>query len=315
MRPKLCVALGCALSIGVAGPAGALSFNFTVANGTTLSAAQSAAFQTAANAWSNVLTDNITVNLQVGFTTLGSGILGQTSLAFTAPTAASVRTHLAADISSADDAQAFATLPTYAPGTQFALTNAQAKAIGIAADGNFDGTIEFNSAFNFSTSRNADGTIAAGTFDLVGVAEHEIGHALGFVSAVDSPALLHTVLDQYRYSSPGVRTTSTGAAYFSLDGGLTSIASFSDGISNQGSHWAPGTTSGGALALMIPALAPGQVENITLLDERAMDILGYNLARFSPAVPEPASWAMILAGFGMVGTALRRRQRIAVDFA
>jgi hypothetical protein len=33
------------------------------------------------------------------------------------------------------------------------------------------------------------------------------------------------------------------------------------------------------------------------------------------AVPEPASWAMMIGGFGMVGGALRRRQRIAVSLA
>ena len=33
------------------------------------------------------------------------------------------------------------------------------------------------------------------------------------------------------------------------------------------------------------------------------------------AVPEPASWAMMVAGFGAVGLALRRRQRAATRFA
>jgi hypothetical protein len=32
------------------------------------------------------------------------------------------------------------------------------------------------------------------------------------------------------------------------------------------------------------------------------------------AVPEPASWAMMLGGFGLVGAAMRRRQRVAVRF-
>ena len=32
-------------------------------------------------------------------------------------------------------------------------------------------------------------------------------------------------------------------------------------------------------------------------------------------VPEPASWAMMLGGFGLVGGAMRRRQRIALRFA
>ena len=29
-----------------------------------------------------------------------------------------------------------------------------------------------------------------------------------------------------------------------------------------------------------------------------------------PGVPEPASWALMIAGFGMVGTALRRRKAV-----
>jgi hypothetical protein len=32
-------------------------------------------------------------------------------------------------------------------------------------------------------------------------------------------------------------------------------------------------------------------------------------------VPEPAAWAMMLAGFGLVGSAMRRRQKVAVSFA
>ena len=37
---------------------------------------------------------------------------------------------------------------------------------------------------------------------------------------------------------------------------------------------------------------------------------GYTLATFSPtsAVPEPATWAMMIAGFGIVGSAVRRRR-------
>lgn len=36
-------------------------------------------------------------------------------------------------------------------------------------------------------------------------------------------------------------------------------------------------------------------------------ITGYEPA--APAVPEPASWALMIAGFGLIGTALRRRHR------
>jgi len=35
----------------------------------------------------------------------------------------------------------------------------------------------------------------------------------------------------------------------------------------------------------------------------------------SSAVPEPASWAMFIGGFGLIGGAMRRRQRTTVSFA
>lgn len=35
----------------------------------------------------------------------------------------------------------------------------------------------------------------------------------------------------------------------------------------------------------------------------------------TPGVPEPASWALMLGGFGMVGCAMRSRRRMAVRFA
>jgi hypothetical protein len=35
----------------------------------------------------------------------------------------------------------------------------------------------------------------------------------------------------------------------------------------------------------------------------------------APAIPEPATWALMLAGFGAVGYAMRRRRNVAVSFA
>ncbi|MFH7813512.1 NF038122 family metalloprotease, partial [Acetobacter lovaniensis] len=47
-----------------------------------------------------------------------------------------------------------------------------------------DGSITFSSAFAFDFDPT-DG-IEANSFDFIGVAIHEIGHALGFVSGVDT---------------------------------------------------------------------------------------------------------------------------------
>jgi len=40
-----------------------------------------------------------------------------------------------------------------------------------------------------------------------------------------------------------------------------------------------------------------------------------NVAAATPAVPEPASWAMMIAGFGLVGTAMRRRASVQTSYA
>nr|WP_084192404.1 PEPxxWA-CTERM sorting domain-containing protein [Parasphingorhabdus marina] len=33
----------------------------------------------------------------------------------------------------------------------------------------------------------------------------------------------------------------------------------------------------------------------------------------SPAVPEPATWAMMIGGFGLVGGAMRRRKKLTAQ--
>ncbi len=45
------------------------------------------------------------------------------------------------------------------------------------------------------------------------------------------------------------------------------------------------------------------------------DDITFGSAIVGGAVPEPATWAMMLAGFGIVGGAMRRRQRTSVSFA
>ncbi len=41
----------------------------------------------------------------------------------------------------------------------------------------------------------------------------------------------------------------------------------------------------------------------------------YSLDTTIPAVPEPASWAMMIGGFGLIGAAMRGRKSVAVAFA
>ena len=296
-------------------PGVALTFNFTTQPGDTLSPGQAAAFNAAAAAWSAVLTDNIAVTLQVGFSAgLGANVLGATRPSEAFVPYPSFRARLAQDAVSAADASAVASLPASFPTPSVVVTTVQAKALGYAvAPGASDGAIEFNASYNFANSRGADGRVASNAFDLIGIAEHEIGHLLGFASNLDSHlanagdgAEARSALDLFRFASPGTRSYAAGAsANFSIDGGGTALAPFANGSDNQASHWARGYKSGGAFALLDPEGGPGQALNITPLDVLAMDVIGWDVV----AVPEPASLALLAPG--VLAAAGRPRRRVA----
>lgn len=304
-RIGLLIALACTVSVP---PAAALTFNLTQIQGDTLTASESSAFQAAAAAWSTIFTDPVTVNVSIGFRDLGTSgtggtILGATSPYFVVPASyAAFEAHYVADERSAADAQVAASLPATVPGGTVKLTSAEARALGFTTPGGTDGSIEFtsNSGIQFADTRAA---LNGSNYDLIGIAEHEIAHLLGFDSSIDGSSSIKSVLDLFRYSAPATPSFQTGqSAYFSLNGGTTGLASFSVGGSGQyqASHWLQGTG-----ALMDPAVIAGHEQSITPLDITALDVLGYDVA--GVAVVEPAS--MLLLASGLLTLTMQRRRR------
>ena len=143
----------------------------------------------------------------------------------------------------------------------------------------------------------------------MGVATHEIGHALGFLSGVDqldyfgnpknggpfndNQLPFVNTLDLFRYSTDSKNlgaidgTADTRDKYFSLDGGTNKIASFATGVDfgdgQQASHWKDNL----GLGIMDPTFARGELGIIRENDLRAFDVIGYNRASITAtAVPE-----------------------------
>jgi len=201
-------------------------------------------FTTAGNIWAGYFRDDMTLNVNIDYPSMGYNILGSTNIQTLGYYYADVRAALQLDRTSADDFLAASNLPA-GPYLSF-LTNdwetgvlvvdandtannavldvprANAKALGFTYEGiidpndaTLDASISFSSDFDWDFDRS-DG-ISSGTFDFVGVAIHEIGHAMGFLSGVDyvdfysapygyypldlDPYRVFTVLDLYRHGA------------------------------------------------------------------------------------------------------------------
>lgn len=349
-----------------------LVFNFT--EGSNLSSLQTtnpirynnfvAGFAAAGQLWQDRLTDDVTINIRMEVDgSLSPTTLGGASNATNVYDYGSVRSALLTDITSTTDVFAAANLqPTSidflshdrsgnivrSNGNNswsgfLSIARANLKALGLigAADAALDSSITFNEDFNFDFDRS-DGISG---FDFIGIAAHEIGHALGFTSGVDSidafsgtgpnagadingtsPGIgdfedfaIFSVLDLYRYSSDSLMESGqplTGSvldlrpgatSFFSVDGGSTNDGLFSTGQFNgdgrQASHWKDNL----GLGLLDPTFAPGEFGDITPLDVKAFDAIGWDLAS-SAAIPEPGTNALI--GVFIVGMLYRRRQQL-----
>ena len=311
-------------------------------------------FQTAADFWSSKFNDNIVVNLQIGMSSsLGSSTLGGATPQAVAGPYSVFRSAVAADATSQDDRTFSTNLPSGSAfsvyinrtsnnpngslsatpyvdadgdlnNTTVFMTRANAKALGLitANDSAIDAKIEFNSSFVFDYDRTNG--ISSNAFDFIGIAIHEIGHALGFFSGVDildqngsssvrdDEYTYVTPLDFTRFSSASRAananidwTADNRSKYFSVDGGTTVAVdnawslgrNFGDG--RQASHWKDNLGRG----IMDPTFAPGELGIVTNLDLRAFDVMGFN----STAVPEPTSMAIFLTGIATLGLARRKR--------
>ena len=334
----------------------AVIFNFSFTAGTSVAAQN--AFIAAGNRWSSLFSDNVTVAMTVGTASLGAGILAQANSTTQNFSYSSFKNALTVDRTSANDFTAVASLDSGssfnmlingtsdnpfgsgsatpyldaagANNTQLALTTANAKALGMNPTltnlgGNCltlcDGFIQFSNSFAFDF--DPSNGINVGQYDFIGIATHEIGHSLGFVSGVDvldfnfgpfaaNQFTFVSPLDMFRYSAASTAagaidwTADNRAKYFSIDGGATVGPLFSNGVSRgdgrQASHWKDNL----GLGIMDPTAATGELLAIGSNDITAFDVIGWNLNLVPGGVPEPATWAMMILGFGFIGGAMRR---------
>jgi hypothetical protein len=315
------------------------SFDIVIDPGSVLAgnADALAAFNRAAATWESYLADPITVTITADLSSMGSStIIGNAGSVILVGDYTTVRDAMVAD--GAGDSVITA-LPTFSQAnftvpTGFGLTGnlggtkANLKALGFtgldSAFGASDATITFNTDFSFDYNRSNG--IGAGMIDFESVALHEIGHALGFISAVDDfdqainagltsgNADIYT-LDMYRFADGTVNDPSTLADFTTAERNLVpGTAAVIDDLSHeyalstgayngdgrQASHWKDGDLTGTLIGTMDPTIGYGQIFTPSTADLRALDLIGWDV------VPEPMT-AWFITSAGMVTLARRRR--------
>jgi hypothetical protein len=333
-------------------PANLGSFDIVINAGAALAgnAAALAAFNRAALAWEARISDPITITINANLGSLGSGIIGSASSVVLQAAYTDVRNAMVSDGADELDDAITASLPTAG---QFTATvpagrtldttvllasKANLKALGGFGDldgtfGATDASITFSTSFSFDFD-NSDG-VGAGLMDFETVAAHEIGHALGFFSFVDSvndgaPNVALLTLDMYRFANNTGADPATASdfttfarnqvpgtdAIFDEISGFTPERRMATGLSNvafpgtdgnQASHWKADEQTGSFIGLMDPTLSLGQFYGPQESDFRALDLIGYEIA--STPVPEPSVLSALLIGGAMLAGRSRRARR------
>jgi hypothetical protein len=197
-----------------------------------------------------------------------------------------------------------------------------------------DGTINWNFYYNWDT----DDSISAGYYDFKAVATHELLHAFGFMSLIDSAGnnsqTYWSAFDDFVMDSGGNPVINDGTYVFNTAyntnltggngglyfGGANAVAAFGALVP----LYTPGTWSGGSSVshldttyftgankkVMNHAVSSGPaIRTLSAIELGILEDIGYSLA--SAAVPEPSTWLMSLVACGGVVITLARRRKTA----
>jgi Ca2+-binding RTX toxin-like protein len=234
--------------------------------------------------------DNVTVNINVGFGTIGSQpvtALGESSTFLNIYSYDQIRNALIGDEKTADDSSSANSLPGTSPlaGATYWVARAEAKALGLlGASASTDGSVGFSSSASFDYDRS-DG-ISAGAYDFYAVVAHEFTEVMGrqlmaSETFLGRPNSLEPE-DLFHFASPNNRLfTGTTQGYFSVDNGNTNLQNFNTNPAGDFGDWASSTAHDAFDAFG----TTGVVEAISEADLRVMDAIGWD--RVSAAPPSP----------------------------
>src|SRR6266403_391072 len=264
-----------ALAIAASGPAVALTINLTFAPDSTFTNAGLSSTDIA----------NMNVTAVRGTKTLG----GSNTMLTSVSSYAALRGAVSSDSKTADDATILGpggSLPSTDPigGSHlYIVSTAEAKALGLAPDDfSNDGTFTFGGGFSYTY--DPANRAVSGKIDFIGVAMPEFSEIMGRIPLMGQNLFGqpdYMLFDLFPYTGAGTRGLNDGPGrFFSIDNGTTLLKAFNfpNGDGSDPQDWASGTNDA------FNAVANSSVENdLTPVDLRVMDVIGYDFAGSSPA--------------------------------
>ena len=183
---------------------------------------------------------------------------------------------------------------------------AAATAVSLSSFSTYAADGPWSMGFSFTATQDLSAT-ALGAFDDLGdgfIDAHEIGlwDSSGTLLASASISSTDTLIDGFRYTNIASVNLISGATY--------TVGASNFGVNDA---YAYDTTVTSA-----PGIVSGQgryANGSGLINPTSSNGAGYfggnlQISSAVSAAPEPATWAMLILGFGLAGVALRRRPKV-----
>src|ERR1035437_7021858 len=242
-----------------------------------------AGIEQAASVLSATITNQITVNIKIDYSGTGGGASAGPDNGLY-ESYSTVKTDLINNAASGDTTfNALPTGSTIQGQSSVAVWNAQLKLFGLL--GANDTSTDDGSA-TFATD--------IGSSLLVGVALHELTHALGRIPYGSQP----DIFDLFRFTSAGARLFAGGApaqaAYFSLDGGYTKLADY--GRNSDPSDFLNSGVQGPNDPFN-EFYTGSTLQSLTTVDKEQLDALGFHtLTPITTVIEALGSTSLVQAG-------------------